>query len=358
MISVYSRNGEIHNALKLFEDTRDKRSPVTWNSMISAYIQNELHEEAIKLYVIMCRLLIDRTRSTFSALFHACSCLGSLLHGKSLHGHLIKTPFESNLYVGTSLVDMYARCGSISDAEKSFSCISFPNIAAWTALINGYAHHGLGSEAVVLFEWMLKQGINPNAATFVGILSACSRAGMIVEGMSIFHSMEICCATAPSLEHYACVVDLLGRSGHLIEAEKLITTMPIEADDVVWGALLSACWFWMDTEMAERVAQKIFALDCKSISAYVIISNMYAKLGRWGEKMRLRKILRGLQVKKNPGCSWIEVNNSVHAFAAEDQTHPSSNLVYETLRNLVASIYPSVEFGEVHGLLEYGARTL
>nr|POF01970.1 pentatricopeptide repeat-containing protein [Quercus suber] len=166
IISAYSRNREIDKALKLFEETKGERNPVTWNSMMSGYIQNHRHEEAFKLYVTMHRLSIDHTRSTFSALFRACACLGSLQLGELLHTHVIKTPFESNAYVGTSLVDMYSKCGSISNAQKSFSSISSPNVTAWSAVIDGFAHHGLGSKAILLFEKMLKQGVVPNGATF------------------------------------------------------------------------------------------------------------------------------------------------------------------------------------------------
>ncbi|KAK9291900.1 hypothetical protein L1049_019851 [Liquidambar formosana] len=347
MISVYSRNGEIDKALKLFEETKGERNSVTWNSMISGYIQNDQHEEALKLYVIMRSLSIDQTRSTFSALFHACSCLGSLRQGQLLHAHLIKTPFELNVYVGTSLVDMYSKCGSIIDAQASFSSISSPNVAAWTALIFGYAHYGLGSEAVLLFEHMLDQEVNPNAATFVGVLSACGHAGLVNEGMRFFHTMENCYGVTPTLEHYACVVDLLGRSGLLQEAEDLIKEMPIEADGVIWGALLSACWFWRDMEVGERVAEKVFSLDPVPISAYVIMSNMYAGLGRWEQKMELRKRLRGLEVKKDPGCSWIELNNRVHVFSVEDRTHPLVDVICATLEHLKANVNSFVNFDNV-----------
>ncbi|KAF8379673.1 hypothetical protein HHK36_029117 [Tetracentron sinense] len=338
MISVYSRNGELNNALKLFEGTKGERNTVTWNSMISGYIQNSLPEEALKLYVTMHRSSIERNRSTFSTLFHACSCLGSLRQGKLLHAHLIRTPFESNVYVGTSLVDMYAKCGSITDARSSFISISSPNVAAWTALINGYAHYGLGTDAVLLFEQMLEREVDPNAVTFVGLLCACGRAGVVDEGMRIFQSMEKCYGVAPCLEHYACVVDLLGRSGYLQEAEEFIKGMPIEADGVVWAALLSACWFWMDMEVGERVAERMFDLDPKQISAYVIMSNIYAGLGRWEEVVRVRKRLRGMEVKKDPGCSWIEVNNTVHVFSVEDRTHPHCNVIYAILEDLTANM--------------------
>ncbi|KAH7557753.1 hypothetical protein ACOSP7_027631 [Xanthoceras sorbifolium] len=346
MISVYSRNGEIHKALKLFEETKGERNPVTWNSMMSGYIQNDRHEEALELYVTMCRLAIDRSRSTFSVLFHACSCLGSLQQGQLLHAHLIKTPFESNVYVGTSLIDMYSKCGNITEAQASFSCISSPNVAAWTSLINGYAHHGLGSEAIMLFEHMIEQGVLPNAATFVGILSACCHTGLVNEGMKIFHSMEKCYGVTPTIEHYTCVVDLLGRSGHLREAEEFIKEMPIQADEVVWGALLSACWFSMNMEEGKRVAEKIFGLDPKPVSAYVILSNIYAILGKWGEKMQMRKTLQGLEVKKNPGCSWIELSSKVYVFSVEDRKYPDCNVMYATLEHLTANLNSIVQFDE------------
>ncbi|XP_030962138.1 pentatricopeptide repeat-containing protein At2g13600-like [Quercus lobata] len=344
MISVYSRNGEIDKALKLFEETKGERNPVTWNSMMSGYIQNHRHEDAFKLYVTMHRLSIDHTRSTFSALFHACTCLGSLQLGELLHAHVIKTPFESNAYVGTSLVDMYSKCGSISNAQKSFCGISSPNVAAWTALINGYAHHGLGSKAILLFEEMLKQGVVPNGATFVGILSACGRAGLVDEGMKFFHLMQKCYGVTPTLEHYACVVDLLGRSGYLQEAEEFIKAMPIEADGVVWGALLSACWFWTKMELIGRVAEKIFNLDPKAVSAHVILSNMHSILGKWGEKMNVRKRLRSLGIKKAPGCSWIELESNVHVFTVEDRTHPHCNVIYATLEHLTSNINSLVQY--------------
>ncbi|XP_021900934.1 pentatricopeptide repeat-containing protein At2g13600-like [Carica papaya] len=347
MISIYSRNGEIDKALKLFEETKEERNPVTWNSMMSGYIHNDQHEDALRLYMTMHRLSIEHTRSTFSVIFHACSCIGSLQQGQLFHAHLIKTPFESNLYVGTSLIDMYAKCGSIADAETSLISISSPNVAAWSALINGYAHHGLGSKTIYLFENMLEQGVLPNGATFVGILSACGRAGLVAEGMRLFHAMESGYGVIPTMEHYACVVDLLGRSGHLKEAKDFIEKMPIEADGVIWGSLLSACWFWMDMKVGEQVAQKMFSLHPKPISAYVTLSNIYAMLGKWEEKIEVRKRLRGLEVKKDPGRSWIELNSKVHVFSVDDRMHPRCNLIYATLEHLTVNLNSIVQLESI-----------
>ncbi|OIT06419.1 PREDICTED: pentatricopeptide repeat-containing protein At2g13600-like [Nicotiana attenuata] len=344
MITVYSRNGGIDKAVELFEEAKVKENSVTWNSMISGYTQNDQHESALKLYTTMRRLAISQTRSTFAVLFHACSCLGSLQQGKLIHADLIKTPFGFNNYVGTALVDMYSKCGSLGDAQASFHSIAFPNVAAWTALINGYAHHGLGSEALKCFHQMLDEGIDPNSATFVGVLLACTRVGLVGEGTRLFHVMQEQYGITPTLEHYTCLVDLLGRSGHLHEAEKLVNRMHIEPDSIIFVALLNACWFWMDVEIGERVAEKLFSLDPKSTSGCVIMSNMYAGFGRWLQKMRARKVLRNLQYKKDPGYSWIELNNKVQFFYVDDRTHHFCDIIYSTLENLTANVNSEINF--------------
>ncbi|XP_068666623.1 pentatricopeptide repeat-containing protein At2g13600-like, partial [Aristolochia californica] len=339
MISMYCQNGYTDEALKLFEETKWEKNIVTWNSMISGYVRINRVEDAFKLYVTMHQLRVVSNRSTFSTLFHGCSRLGALLQGKLLHAHVVKTPFESNVYVGTSLIDMYSKCGSISDAQTVFLKIVYPNVAAWTALLNGYAHHGLGTEATLLFDQMLEHGVRPNAVTFVGLLLVCSRAGLVNEGLRYFDLMKKKYGLVPSLEHYACVVDLLGRSGGLIEAEQFISEMPIKADGVVWAALLSACWFFMDLKVGERVAKRLMSLDTKQISVYVLVSNIYAGLGRWEEVVQVRKKLRNMDVKKDPGCSWIEVNNTVHVFRVEDITHPSYDAIYKVLEELTSNSY-------------------
>ncbi|KAG8391250.1 hypothetical protein BUALT_Bualt01G0168600 [Buddleja alternifolia] len=280
MILVYARNGDIDKAFELFEKAKGEGSPITWNSMISGYILNDQHENALKLYLTMRQKSISQTRSTFSVLFHACACLGSLQQGELLHAHLEKTPFASNVYVGTALIDMYSKCGSISAARAAFICISYPNVAAWTALING-----------------------PNAATFVAVLSACARAGLVDEGMRFFHLMKEYYDITPTLEHFTCVVDLLGRSGLLHEAEELIEGMPIEVDKILLISLLNASSFWMDMEIAERVAEKMFTLDPKPSSACVIMSNMYSRSGKWGQKVKVRDFLRESGVNLHPDYS-------------------------------------------------------
>ncbi|KAI7734643.1 hypothetical protein M8C21_026331, partial [Ambrosia artemisiifolia] len=320
MISVYSRNGDLNKAFELFEAVKHERDIVTWNSMISGYIHNAQHEKALNLYKSMHGSSIKGSRSTFSSLFHACSCLGSLQMGKLLHAHLAKTPLISDVYVGTSLVDMYSKCGSVTDARLSFISIANPNVAAYTALINGYAHHGMCSEAILLFENMVNVGVKPNAVTFVGVLSACAHAGWVNEGMKYINQMKKSYNIKPTIEHFTYAVDLLGQSGRIQEAEELITKMPFEPDGVMLAALLKSCWLWLDQEVGQRVAKKMVKKDHKLISAYVIMSNIYSGVGRWKEKMEIRRILTDLEVKKDPGFGstialflYLQYNTSCNA---------------------------------------------
>nr|KYP49821.1 Pentatricopeptide repeat-containing protein At4g02750 family [Cajanus cajan] len=362
--------GKLEEARHLF-DQMAHRTVSSWNTMISGYSRWGRYPEALTLVSFMHRscvtlnevsfsavlsacarsgsLLLGKQvhslllksgyeRSTFSVLFRACSSLCSFRQGQLLHAHLVKTPFQVNVYVGTALVDFYSKCGHLADAQRSFSSIFTPNVAAWTALINGHAYHGLGSEAILLFRSMLLQGVVPNAATFVGVLSACSHAGLVSEGLRIFHSMQRCYGVTPTIEHYTCVVDLLGRSGHVKEAEEFIIKMPIEADGIIWGALLNASWFWKEMKVGERAADKLFSLDPNPTFAFVVLSNIYAILGRWGQKTRLRKKLQSLELRKDPGCSWIELNNDIHLFSVEDKTHPYSDVIYTTVEHITATI--------------------
>lgn len=338
MISVYSRNGDLDKALELFEVTKEERNTVTWNSMISGYIHNNQHENALRLYKTMRRVSVESSRSTFSSLFHACSCLGSLQQGQLLHAQLAKTPLMSNVYVGTSLVDMYSKCGSLVDAQSSFISIVNPNVAAYTALLNGYAHHGMCFEAILVLEDMVNHKVKPNGATFVGVLCACANAGWVNEGMKYLHLMKEIYNITPTIEHFTYVVDLLGRSGRIQEAEELIKKMPFEPDGVIFGALLKACWLWLDLELGERVAQKMVFMDPKSITAYVIMSNIYSGAGRWKEKTETMQMLVNMEVKKDRGCSWIAINNEVCVFSVQDRSHPCFSIIFATLEHLTENI--------------------
>ncbi|XP_076932722.1 pentatricopeptide repeat-containing protein At2g22070-like [Bidens hawaiensis] len=343
MISAYSRNGDLSKAFEIFESVKEERDIVTWNSMISGYIHNNQHENALNLYKTMHRLSIKQSRSTFSSLFYACSCLGSLQTGRLLHAQVTKTPLTCNVYVGTSLVDMYSKCGRVSDAKLCFISILNPNVAAHTALINGYALHGMCREAVLLFENMVNAGVKPNEVTFVGVLSACAHAGWVNEGLKYIDQMKERYNIMPTIEHFTYAVDLLGQTGRIREAEELITKMPFDPDGVMLGALLKSCWLWFDLEAGQRVARKMVNMDPKLVSAYVIMSNMYCGFGRWNEKLEIRRVLTDLEVKKDPGYSWIEVNNEVFVFSVDDRSHPCYKMIFSALMHLTVNIHSNMQ---------------
>ncbi|OEL19582.1 Pentatricopeptide repeat-containing protein [Dichanthelium oligosanthes] len=320
MMSVLLQNGRLEEGLKLFEQIKDERDTITWNSMISGYIRNDQPSEALKLFVGMCRLSIGWSHSTFSALLHPCATIGTHEQGKMVHAHLCKTPFDS-----------------VGDVKSAFGYITSPNVASWTSLINGLAQNGHWLEALVQFGRMLRHHIDPNEITFLGLLIASARAGLVNKGMKIFRSMENY-GLVPTVEHYTCAVDLLGRTGRTREAEKFICVMPVPADGVVWGALLTACWYSMDLDMDEKVAWRLFCMGTTHRYAYVAMPNIYAKLGKWEDVVKVRTRLRSLNAKKEPGCSWIEIKDIVYVFLADDQNHPERDKIGLMLEYLVSHI--------------------
>eukprot|EP01018_Ginkgo_biloba_P004534 Gb_08029 [translate_table: standard] len=337
MITGYAQNGKIEEARHLF-DKMEERSIVSWNAIIAGYTQNEHGEEALKLYFQMQRLGVKWNRSTFSSVLSACASLATLEQGKLVHAHIIKLAFESDVFVGTSLVDMYAKCGSILDSLKVFNKMPERSVVSWTAMITAYAQHGLGSEAIQLFEQMQKTNMKPNHITLVGVLSACSHAGLADEGMHYFDSMNRDYCITPIAEHYACMVDLLGRCGRLNQAKDFIHKMPFQPDAVIWGALLGACRVHLNTEVGKYAAERLFELEPKDPATYVLLSNLYAAAAQWDNVAKVRIMMKDREVKKKPGCSWIEVKNRVHTFVVGDQSHPQTEKIYSTLERLAGQL--------------------
>ncbi|EPS73430.1 hypothetical protein M569_01329 [Genlisea aurea] len=267
MISAYANSGEIGKALELFEAAKGEKDPITWNSMISGYVRNHEYENAIRLYSAMHRLSVCKTSSTYSSVIHACASLGTLKQGQLIHAHSEKTPYSSDVHVATALIDMYSKCGSFEDSREVFRCLTSPNVATWTAMINGYAHHGLGSDAISAFKLMLHSGIKPNAATLVAVLSACVHSGDTEMGVRLFRWMSQEYGISSSVEHVTRLVDLLGREGMVHEAEKVVRKMGIVADRILVASLMNA--------------------------------------GRFPTEETTRMVRREMGFKKDPGFSWI-----------------------------------------------------
>eukprot|EP01018_Ginkgo_biloba_P021784 Gb_10478 [translate_table: standard] len=348
LIDMYAKCGSIEIARQLF-DKMSKKDTVSWNAIIGAYVQSGHASNALMFFHQMQLANVTADLITIVSLLPACTHLAALQQGKSIHSYIIRSGFESDIVTGTALIDMYAKCGSIDIAQKVFDKMSKRNVISWSAMIDGYGMHGHGKDALELFSKMQQTGIKPDHITFLSVLSACSHAGLVDEGWQYFtHMIQDYCIT-PTVEHYACMVDLLGRAGRLDEAQDTIKNMPLEPGVSVWGALLGACRIHCNIALAEHVAEHLFYLDPGNAGCYVLLSNIYAAAGRWNDVLKVRTMMKERGLKKTPGCSLIEVNNRVHAFFVGDKSHSQSEKIYATLEILSgqmqeAGYMPNINF--------------
>eukprot|EP01018_Ginkgo_biloba_P019235 Gb_06193 [translate_table: standard] len=337
LIAMYASCGSIKIARHLF-DKMSKRNVVSWNSMIAGYAQSGHVKEALSLFIHMQLANIKPNWVTMVSLLPAFVYLAALQQGKWIHGYITRLGFESNVVVATALIDMYAKCGSLKIARQLFDKMPNRNVVSWNAMIAGYGMHGCGKDALALFYQMQRTGTKPNQITFVGVLSACSHAGLVDEGWRYFNLMTQVYDIKPTVEHYACMVDLLGRAGRMDEAYDFIKKMPVEPDAGVWGALLGACRIHCNIKLGECVAEHLFDLEPEDAGYYVLLSNIYAAAGRWDDASKVRTMMKEKGLNKTPGYSLIEVNNKVHAFLVGDRSHPQSCEIYSMLNTLAAQM--------------------
>lgn len=245
---------------------------------------------------------------------------------------------EDDVIVGTCIIDMYCKCGRVEMARKAFSCMKEKNVRSWTALISGFGMHGRAKEALEVFYNMIRAGVKPNYITFVSVLAACSHGGLVQEGWHWFHAMKDEFNVEPGLEHYSCMVDLLGRAGYLGHAYNLIKQMKVTPDFVIWGSLLAACRIHKNVELAEISADKLFELDSSNCGYYVLLSNIYADAGRWEDVERMRLLMKDRGLVKPPGFSLVELKGKVHVFLVGDKDHPKREKIYEYMEELTVKI--------------------
>ncbi|CAN1230089.1 Pentatricopeptide repeat-containing protein DOT4, chloroplastic [Linum grandiflorum] len=319
LLDMYSKSGELDSARKVFETTDYEKCVVSWTAMIQAYARGGCHNEAIRLFEEM---NIRPDIFTLSVVLHACGCSGSVDSGRDVHRYIVEHGLESDLFVCNSLMDMYAKCGSMEDASRLFMKMPVKDVIAWNTIIGGYGMHGLGKEAVEAFRRMRQEGIEPDQVSFISVLYACSHSGLVDEGYRFFEIMQNECNISPNLEHYACVVDLLSRKGKLRTAYEFINAMPISPDATIWGSLLCGCRIHHDVELAEEVSEHVFELEPENAGYYVLMSNIYAEAEMWDEARRIREKIGRRGLKKHPGCSWIADEKRVHVFVAGDSSHP------------------------------------
>ncbi|KAL8152231.1 hypothetical protein V2J09_009991 [Rumex salicifolius] len=343
MVCGYAKASSVSAAKSLFLEMED-RNIVSWNALMAGYTQNGEYEEAFGLFCLLKKESVWPTHYTFGNLLNSCANLANLNLGRQTHTHVVKHGFrfqsgpDSDIFVGNSLIDMYMKCGSVEDGCWVFEHMLHRDCVSWNAVIVGYAQNGYGSLALHFFKKMLESGEKPDNITFIGVLSACSHAGLLEEGRHYFNSMTRLHGVVPLKDHYTCMVDLLGRAGCLKEAKNLIETMPIRSDTVIWASLLAACRVHRNIEIGKYAANKLMEMDPTNSGPYVLLSNMYAELRSWGNVTNMRNLMRQRGVVKQPGCSWIEVQNSIHVFFVKDKRHRHIQDVYYILRMLTGQL--------------------
>ncbi|XP_020532948.1 pentatricopeptide repeat-containing protein At1g25360 [Jatropha curcas] len=333
ILSGYVNTGRLNEAKSFFEEMPEK-TVLTWTVMISGLAQNGFGEEGLKLFNQMKLMGFKPCDYAFAGAITSCSVLGSLEHGRQLHAQLLRLGFDSSLSAGNSLITMYARCGVVEAARSIFLTMPYVDSVSWNAMIAALGHHGHGVEAIELFEQMVLEGILPDRITFLTVLSACSHAGLIREGHHYFNSMYAVYNITPGEDHYARVIDLLCRAGKFSEAKAVMESMPSEPGAPVWEALLAGCRIHGNMDMGIKAAERLFELKPQHDGTYIQLSNMYAVAGRWDDVAEVRKLMRDRGVKKEPGCSWIEVESMVHVFLVDDAVHPEVNAVHKYLDEL------------------------
>ncbi|XP_072953551.1 pentatricopeptide repeat-containing protein At4g30700 [Typha angustifolia] len=337
LTTVYCRLNDMQLARKVF-DSMPEKSMESWNAMISGYAQNGLTEMAISLFREMQALDVRPNPITVTSILSACAQLGALSLGKWVHWIIAKEDLELNVYVSTALIDMYAKCGSITEARRIFDGMLEKNVVSWNAMILGYGLHGRGLEALNLFKDMVNACIAPTGVTFLSVLYACSHGGLAKEGHTIFQSMTREYGIKPGPEHYTCMVDLLGRAGQLNEAFEFIKGFPESASPGVWGALLGACMIHKEMSLAQLAAEKLFELEPENTGYYVLLSNIHSAKKNYTEAAVVRQEARSKKLVKTPGCTLIEIGDVPHIFTSGDRAHPQSAAIYTMLENMTSKI--------------------
>ncbi|XP_014508297.1 pentatricopeptide repeat-containing protein At2g33760 [Vigna radiata var. radiata] len=335
LVTFYAKSCKPRVARKVF-DEMPQRNIVAWNSMISGYEQNGLAREAVEVFNKIRETKVEPDSATFVSVLSACSQLGSLHLGCWIHECIVESGITMDVFLATSLVNMFSRCGDVGKAREVFDSINEGNVVLWTAMISGYGMHGYGVEAMEVFRRMKARGVVPNSVTFVVVLSACAHAGLIDEGRAVFATMKQEYGVVPSVEHHVCMVDMLGRGGLLNEAYKYVKGLrPEELVPAVWTAMLGACKMHKNFDIGVEVAEHVINAEPENPGNYVLLSNMYALAGRMDRVASVRKVMIQRGLKKQVGYSTIDIDNRSYLFSMGDKFHPETNEIYRYLDELM-----------------------
>ncbi|XP_027344338.1 pentatricopeptide repeat-containing protein At5g27110 [Abrus precatorius] len=338
LMDLYFKCGKVALAENIFK-LIPKPKVVSWNVMISGYVAEGKCFEALSLFSEMRKSYVEPDAVTFTSVLAACSQLAALEKGKEIHNLIIERNLDSTEVVMGALLDMYSKCGAVYKAFDVFKCLPERDLVSWTSMITAYGSHGLAHKALELFAEMLQSNVKPDRVTFLAILSACGHSGLVDDGCYFFNQMINVYGIIPRVEHYSCLIDLLGRAGRLHEAYEILQRNPEIRDDVgLLSTLFSACRLHRNIDLGVEIARMLIDKDPDDPSTYILLSNMYASAHKWDEVRMVRSKMKELGLRKNPGCSWIEINQKIESFFVEDNSHWDLELVNKYLSHLTSHI--------------------
>ncbi|KAI3761384.1 hypothetical protein L1987_51798 [Smallanthus sonchifolius] len=336
-LDMYAKCGRVDVARCLF-DQMSRRDVVAWSAMISGYNQASRCKEAVSLFHDMQKANVEPNEVTMVSVLSSCAELGALATGKWVHFYIKKKKLPLTVTLGTALLVFYAKCGSTENLIEVFENMPRKNVLSWSVLIQGLASNRQGNKALKYFDLMLANHIKPNDITFIGVLCACSHAGLVEKGRALFASMSRDFNMEPRIEHYGCMVDILGRAGLLEDAYNFIQNMPVKPNAVIWRTLLASCKVHKNVVIGEQSLKQITDLEPLHSGDYLLLASIYSSVGRLEDANRVRSEMKKMGIKKTPGCSSIEVNGVVHEFFSEDTANPESEKIYAETEKMMKKI--------------------
>lgn len=321
LLSGYTKGGDMQSAREIFDAMPEKNS-VSWTALIAGYAHNGMGHHALESFAEMIMLNVEPDQFTFSSCLFACASILSRDQGMQIHSHLIIVGIRPNVVVMSSLIDMYSKCGSLQVAKRVFDTMeNKQHVVLWNTMISALAHHGCGKQAVKIYADMVRLGVKPDGVTFLVLINACSHSGLVQEGLCLFESMTSEYNIIPNQEHYASLIDLLGRSGCFDEMMNQLKKMPCKPDDHVWNALLGVCRIHGNVELGRIVARHLVELEPQSPAAYLLLSAIYAALGRWESAEEVRELMRARHVEKDQALSWLEIDRTLELDTKPNSLH-------------------------------------
>ncbi|BAF11399.1 pentatricopeptide repeat-containing protein At4g37170 [Oryza sativa Japonica Group] len=334
LADMYAKCGRVDDARRVF-DRMPVRDAVSWTAMVERYFDGGRGGEGFRLFLHMLRTRGVRPNEfTYAGVLRACAQFAVESFGRQVHGRMAKSGTGDSCFAESALLRMYSKCGDMGSAVRVFEAMAKPDLVSWTAVISGYAQNGQPEEALRYFDMFLRSGIKPDHVTFVGVLSACAHAGLVDKGLEIFHSIKEQYCIEHTADHYACVIDLLSRSGQFERAEKMIGNMAVKPNKFLWASLLGGCRIHKNVGLARRAAEALFEIEPENPATYVTLANIYASVGLFDEVEDVRRIMESKGITKMPASSWIEVGRRVHVFLVGDKSHPKADEIYALLKKL------------------------